>query len=244
MDNQSSSLLNWAYLCQGKSMDEMRQWLLVTTMELENTRVKAQEELKMREIQIHQLKEMVNRAILEKKEAEEKCQRLIYERLLLLQTSPSPHPLSGVSTIDDEPRSNNGLSSSSSDGSIVSSPAPAAPQMDYPVLVDKPLPENGKFLHAVMKAGPLLQTLLLAGPLPQWRYPPPPMETFQIPPPPVIIPSPAALTSSHLLHQDSVHGIPAYDGISNCGRINRKRGFFDESDSSAIEANKYLRIVL
>ncbi|KAH7678005.1 K Homology domain type 1 domain-containing protein [Dioscorea alata] len=45
----------------------------------------------------------------------------------------------------------------------------------------KNLPENGKFLQAVMEAGPLLQTLLVAGPLPRWRNPPP-LQPFQIPP--------------------------------------------------------------
>lgn len=37
----------------------------------------------------------------------------------------------------------------------------------------KPLPENGKFLQAVMDAGPLLKSLLVAGSLPRWRNPPP-----------------------------------------------------------------------
>ncbi|XP_019157247.1 PREDICTED: uncharacterized protein LOC109153831 [Ipomoea nil] len=181
MDVQPTALLNWALLCQGKSMDELRQWLLMTTLELEKTRVKAQEELEMRENQIVQLKDMLSRAMKEKIDAEEKCHRLLFERLLLQQQPPpAAAPISGVSSVEDEPRrgvdyhSNNGFSSSDSDESIVSSPAPA-PQ-DLPIVIDKPLPEKGKFLQEVMKAGPLLQTLLLAGPLPQWRHPPPPME--------------------------------------------------------------------
>ncbi|CAN4102441.1 unnamed protein product [Withania somnifera] len=36
----------------------------------------------------------------------------------------------------------------------------------------KKLPQQGKFLQAVLEAGPLLQTLLVAGPLPRWRNPP------------------------------------------------------------------------
>nr|GMD64575.1 protein enabled homolog [Ipomoea batatas] len=202
MDVQPTALLNWALLCQGKSMDELRQWLLVTTMELEKTRMKAQEELEMRENQIFQLKDMLSRAMKEKIDAEEKCKRLQLERFLLQQ--PPAAPMSGISSIEDEPRirgvdhsNNNGFSSSDSDESIVSSPAPAPATQDLPIVIDKPLPEKGKFLQAVMKAGPLLQTLLLAGPLPH---------------------------------------------ISNCGRINRKRGFFDDSDSS-MEA-KYQRVVL
>ncbi|XP_019199516.1 PREDICTED: WASH complex subunit CCDC53 homolog [Ipomoea nil] len=253
MDVQPTALLNWAFLCQGKSMDELRQWLLMTTLELEKTRVKAQEELEMRENHILQLKDMLSRAIKEKNDAEEKCHRLLFERLLLQQPPPPPPaaaaaaPMSGVSCVEDEPRrgvvenhSNNGFSSSDSDESIVSSPAPA-PQ-DLPIVIDKPLPEKGKFLQAVMKAGPLLQTLLLAGPLPQWRHPPPPMDTYQIPAPPVAIPSPPPPPTNSLPPQDSLLSISAYNSISNCGRINRKRGFFDDSDSS-MEA-KYQRVVL
>ncbi|XP_031111097.1 protein enabled homolog isoform X1 [Ipomoea triloba] len=249
MDVQPTALLNWALLCQGKSMDELRQWLLVTTMELEKTRMKAQEELEMRENQIFQLKDMLSRAMKEKIDAEEKCKRLLLEiERLLLQPPPPPAaaPMSGVSSIEDEPRirgvdhsNNNGFSSSDSDESIVSSPA----TQDLPIVIDKPLPEKGKFLQAVMKAGPLLQTLLLAGPLPQWRHPPPPMDSYQIPPPPVAIPSPAPAPATNCLPpQDSLLSITAYNSISNCGRINRKRGFFDDSDSS-MEA-KYQRVVL
>ncbi|VFQ63844.1 unnamed protein product [Cuscuta campestris] len=247
MENQPSPILNWAFFSQGKSMDELRQWLLLTTMELENTRARAYEDLRMREAQILQLKEMLNRAMKEKRDAEEKCQRLFYEKRLLLQSSAS-HPLSsGVSTVDDEPRSTAAAGfSSDSDGSMVSSPAAV---VEYPVVFDKPLPEKGRFLQAVMKAGPLLQTLLLAGPLPQWRHPPPPMDTFQIPTPPVNYhnPPPAAAifpdSHLHLHHQDSLLEIAAHNSNSNCGRINRKRGIFDESEYS-MEPNKYQRAVL
>ncbi|URE01270.1 hypothetical protein MUK42_19295 [Musa troglodytarum] len=47
---------------------------------------------------------------------------------------------------------------------------------------NKPLPQKGKLLQAVLEAGPTLQTLLLAGSLPRWRNPPPP-KPFQGPPP-------------------------------------------------------------
>ncbi|KAK4358659.1 hypothetical protein RND71_020888 [Anisodus tanguticus] len=241
MDNQRTTLLNWAYFCQGKSVDELSQTLLLTTMELENTRLKAQEELKMREDEILQLKDMLNRAINDKNEAQEKCQRLVLEKLLLQQHQfhqTGKGPLSGVSSIEDEPiikglesttTNNTNFSSSDCDESIVSSPQDREQQQALPILIDKPLPENGKFLQAVMKAGPLLQTLLLAGPLPTWRHPPPPMDTYEIPPPPVVIPS-----------QD-----PIFNAFNNCGRLNKKRGsssLFDDSDSSI--GTKYQRVVL
>lgn len=144
-------------------MDEARESLLLT-MELEDTRLQAQEELKARDQQISQLKELLSAAIRDRDEAHHKCHNLM---LLLQRQSTTPH--SSVESDCDE--------------SIVSSPPP---EQDLAVLIDhRPLPEKGKFLQAVMKAGPLLQTLLLAGPLPQWRHPPPPLDAYQIPPPPL-----------------------------------------------------------
>lgn len=52
------------------------------------------------------------------------------------------------------------------------------------------LPEKGRLLEAVVRAGPLLQTLLLAGPLPQWRHPPPALQSFEIPPVSISLSSP------------------------------------------------------
>lgn len=264
----------FALLEQG--VDELRQSLLLTTMELESTRLKAQEEMKMRDDQLFQLKESLNRATKERDEALEQCQRFVLEKLLLQQQQllfqrqhQQAAPLSGISSIEDEPRrgmdSNNGFSSSDCEESIVSSPViePIPPQEipqvqsqqqptlelepTFPIMIDRPLPEKGKFLQAVMKAGPLLQTLLLAGPLPQWRHPPPPLDSYQIPPPPVLIPSPPPPTpptlSAHSHHQDSLVTVAAYNiNINNCGRVNRKRGFCEGSDSST-EA-KYQRLVL
>ncbi|XP_015874500.2 uncharacterized protein LOC107411434 [Ziziphus jujuba] len=272
MDNQRSSLLTWAYCCQGKSVDELRQTLLYTTLELEQTKIAAQEELRKRNDQVIQLEDLLNKAIRERDEAHEKCQRLQIEKLLLQQQQQQQQqqqtaPLSGISSIEDEPRrgidSNNGFSSSDCEESIVSSPvidpiqppvqlpqqsaAPSSssmPQGTLELLSEKPLPEKGKLLQAVMKAGPLLQTLLLAGPLPQWRHPPPPLESFEIPP--VTIPSPPPPpppppSSSSQIHQDSLINITNCN-ITNCGRMNRKRVLYEGSDSP-IET-KYQRVVL
>lgn len=245
-------------------MEELRQSLLYTTLELEQTRAAAQEELRKRDDQLQNLKDLLNKTIRERDEAQEKCQRLLLEKLVLhhhhnLQQQTAP--LSGISSIEDEqPRrgidSNNGLSSSDCEESIVSSPVidhlpqpqlqpPPQPPQPLPPSVtqsmieltpEKPLPEKGKLLQAVMKAGPLLQTLLLAGPLPQWRHPPPPLESFEIPP--VTIPSPPPPPPPQLLHQDSFFSTPS----SHCGRVSRKRVFCDGSDSPT--ENKYHRVVL
>ncbi|KAF7823338.1 protein enabled-like protein [Senna tora] len=240
MDTQRSPLLTWAYYSQGKTMEELRQSLLYTTLELEETRAAAQEELRKRDDQLLNLKDLLNKAIKERDEAQEKFQKLLLDKLVL------HHQQSGVSSIEDEPRrgidnshNNNGLSSSDCEESIVSSPVMdhfPQPQLPESAVIDlvappeKPLPEKGKLLQAVMKAGPLLQTLLLAGPLPQWRHPPPPLDSFEIPP--VTIPSPPpAPAPPQLLHQDS-----------NCGRVSRKRGFCEDSVSPT--ETKYQRVVL
>ncbi|POO01132.1 hypothetical protein TorRG33x02_028860 [Trema orientale] len=278
MDNQRNPLLgvSWAYYCQGKNVeDELRSSLWYAKLELEQTKVAVQEELRKKEDQLIHLRDLLSKAMREKDEAQEKCQRLILEKLLLQQQQQQQQhqqqqtaPLSGISSIEDEPRrgidSNNGFSSSDCEESIVSSPvidpiqqtqlptplaaAPAAaavPSISEAALdlaCDRPLPEKGKLLQAVMKAGPLLQTLLLAGPLPQWRHPPPPLESFEIPP--VTIPSPPP--PQVLLHQDSfinnINGCNNTNTITNCGRVNRKRVLCEGSESPT--ETKYQRIVL
>ncbi|KAL8501320.1 hypothetical protein ACS0TY_020749 [Phlomoides rotata] len=213
-DDQTNYLLNWTYLYQQKSMDEATQ-SLVLTMELQEARLKAEDDLKSRDQQILHLKDLLSIAIEERDEARENCRKMLLEKQLVqqkLQRQSAPH--SAISSIEDDPR----RGFSDSDESIVSSPE-AEP--DFPVPIDRPLPEKGKFLQAVMKAGPLLQTLLLAGPLPQWRHPPPPVDAHLIPPPPVVVPP----SSTHFLHQDSLHG-----NINNCGRITRKRSAMECSD--------------
>ncbi|MED6108202.1 hypothetical protein PIB30_021339 [Stylosanthes scabra] len=235
-------ILTLPYFCQSKihSMEELKQSLLYTTLELEQTRAAVQEELKKRDEQLLTLKDLLNKTITERDEANDKCQRLLLEKLLLQQQHNNgavAAPLSGISSIEDDHRRNinNGhYSSSDCEESIVSSPlmenhlspqalAAAESAMIEAVTPTGPLPEKGKLLQAVMKAGPLLQTLLLAGPLPQWRHPPPPLESFEIPP--VTIPSPPPPPSNST----------------------RKREFSDASggsESSPIETNKYQRVAL
>lgn len=208
-------------------MDEATQ-SLVLTMELQEARLKAEDDIKSRDQQILHLKDLLSTAIEERDKAQENCRKIFLQKLLVqqqLQFQSTPH--STISTIEDDPtRGFNGISSSDSDDSIVSSPVQAEP--NFPVPVDRPLPEKGKLLQAVMKAGPLLQTLLLAGPLPQWRHPPPPVDAYMIPPPPVVVPP----SSGHFSHQDLLNG-----NFNNCGGITRKRGASQCSD-------KYQTLVL
>ncbi|XP_018856898.1 uncharacterized protein LOC109019101 [Juglans regia] len=247
MDNQGNTLVSWVYYCQGKTMEELRTSLLYTSLELEQTRLAVQEEIRKRDEELVHFKDLLREAIRGRDEAQEKC-RLLLEKILLQQHPTAP--LSGNSSIEDEPRirgidSNNGFSSSDCEGSIVSSspvvdPIPQSlpqPTVEQLLVPEKPLPEKGKLLEAVMNAGPLLQTLLLAGPLPQWRHPPPPLESFEIPP--VTIPS---QPQPALLPQDSITNILRCNSTpTSCG-INRKRVLCEGSDSPT--ETKYQRLAI
>ncbi|KAI3748218.1 hypothetical protein L6452_11161 [Arctium lappa] len=257
MEDQPNCLLDWPYLLKQKSTEELAQSLWSTTMELEATRIRVQEEIKARDDHLNQLKDLLNHTINERNEARNKYQSLLIDNLLLQQqfhhhgrynhhqTTAAP-PLSGVSSIEDDPITNCGFSSSDCEESIISSPPienplqlqppPPPPQQEFrfPVVETKGLPEKGKFLEAVMKAAPLLQNLLLAGPLPHWRHPPPPLDTYKIPSPPLVIPTPPI---HHLLSQESLRKI-----TYNCGEFNKKRAFSEDCDSST--ETKYQRIAL
>lgn len=244
MDNQRTPLLTWAYYCHGKSMEELKQSLMYTTIELEQTKATVQEELRKRDDQLVSLKELLNKVTRERDEAQEKCQRLVLEKMVFHKQHHQTAPASGISSIEDDPRrgiesNNNGLSSSDCEESIVSSPVCGPAQLVPESMIelisqDKPLPEKGNLLQAVMKAGPLLQTLLLAGPLPQWRHPPPPLESFQIPP----VTIPLSSSSPPPLPQQIAQAQDSY-----CGRASsRKRAFCEGSDSPS--QTKYQRIVL
>ncbi|XP_073066394.1 uncharacterized protein [Primulina eburnea] len=239
MDIQKGLLpLNSTYFHQEKSMDDWRQSVLLN-MELE-------EELRIRDEQIAQLQEMLHLTIKERNEAQEKCQNVFFEKILIQQRLNQSAPNSGISsTEEDDPikgtELTNVFSSSDCDESIVSSPHHLPPpqlpppagevEPEFPILLERSLPEKGKLLQAVMKAGPLLHNLLLAGPLPRWRQPPPPLDTNQIPPPPVVIPSSPTslptLMSSQSIHQESLQ--------NNILKVYKKRALSENSDHSPAE---------
>uniref|UniRef100_A0A1J3JK09 Uncharacterized protein n=1 Tax=Noccaea caerulescens TaxID=107243 RepID=A0A1J3JK09_NOCCA len=212
MERQQNSLLNWVHQsqCGVKTIEELRHSLLHTTMELEQTRMVAQEELNTKDDQIMQLRDLLNKAIKEKDEAQERYKKLLLDQNLILQHQ----------TVEEHDPNINGFHSSDGEESIVSSfDPPMQIELDFP---ESMLPEKGKLLKAVLKAGPLLQTLLLAGQLPQWRHPPPQLESFEIPP--VII------------HE----GTPLSQ--NSCGNnLNRKRVHCDDSNSK--RETKYQRLL-
>ncbi|KAK4793203.1 hypothetical protein SAY86_023638 [Trapa natans] len=211
MEVDRSSVLSPAYCTREKCMEELRQYLLWTWLEIENTKAVTQQEMRVRDDRVDQLRGLLRRTAQERDEAWENCQKLLLENLLLQQQmAAAAAPVSGGTTVENE----------FCDDSIVSSPKTADPVQLPPLISpEKPLPEKGKLLQAVMGAGPLLQTLLLAGPLPQWQHPPTQLESSEIPPvripSPPLPPLPLPPPSAPLFLQDY---------ITNCGSASNKRG--------------------
>ncbi|KAK9061574.1 hypothetical protein SSX86_018756 [Deinandra increscens subsp. villosa] len=225
MENHPNCILDWPSFCREKGIEELTESLWLTKMELEATRARIEEQNRVKDDQLDQLRYLLNHAIKERNEARNK---LLLQQQFHHHKTAAPPPHSGVSSVEDEAITNYGFSfsfsSSDCEESIVSSP-PVEPPAQFPAPA-KGLPEKGKFLEAVMKAGPLLNNLLLAGPLPHWRHPPPPLETYQIPSPPWVI------SSQPLNHLVNVN--------DSYFEFNKKRGFSEDSDSST--ETKYQRI--
>ncbi|PSR98069.1 Reticulocyte-binding protein 2 a like [Actinidia chinensis var. chinensis] len=207
MEDQCSPL-SWGCFYLEEGIEELKHSLLYTTLELETTILSAQEEIARKEEELIHFKDLLTKTIKERDEAQEKCQILKLEKFMLQQQIQHKQgkldslPLSMTRNEDEVLKggeSNKGISSSNSNDSPPPPlPPPPPPPIVEKLVVNKSLPENGRFLQAVMEAGPLLQTLLLAGPLPQWQHPPPQLTSLEIPPPPVATPSPP-----RLLHRDS-----------------------------------------
>ncbi|XVE68770.1 hypothetical protein DITRI_Ditri09bG0096600 [Diplodiscus trichospermus] len=252
MEDQCS----WGYWYQEEGMQELKQTLLFTTLELETTLISAKEETARRELELIHLRDVLTRTMKERDEAQCRCQKLMLEKFILQQQLQQKEQkqqqveeqqqetasLSGVSSYDDEPKSgdSNQLNSSSdSNRSTISSPPvhlplqlPQSPlaQEALKLAAKRPLPEKGKLLQAVKDAGPLLQNLLLAGPLPQWQHPPPQLTSVDIPP--VAISSP----KQHLINQDPINNFN--------GCLSKKRVLENFEGSDCSPNNKYQKALI
>ncbi|CAL9752382.1 unnamed protein product [Musa acuminata subsp. burmannicoides] len=167
-------------------VEELKQALLRTTLELESTRATAKEELRRMESRALHFSRLLEAATRERDEARHAL------LLLLLHHTDRGQPL-------QEPKPNLGPNLALDEGTDVAEAAAVATAAAEDVVeridrassavaevelaaVRRALPEKGRLVEAVMGAGPLLQTLLLAGPLPQWRHPPPDLRSSEIPP--------------------------------------------------------------
>ncbi|KAK4773637.1 hypothetical protein SAY87_028656 [Trapa incisa] len=227
METDRSFILPGAYCSQDKKgVEEMGHCLFCTSLELENAHFRA----------------LLERAAMERDEAHAKYQKVLLENLLLqqqMQVAAAAPAISDVSSLeDDEPRRrgekgspnafNGGFSSSDGEDSIVSSPiidAFQAPQLYLDSLLEakKELPEKGKLLQAVVKAGPLLEMLFLAGRFPQWQHPPPLLESSEIPPVKVLShpPRPVIRQDTLLIN---INSSMKNNTVASFGTVSNKRG--------------------
>ncbi|XP_057732808.1 uncharacterized protein LOC130948113 isoform X2 [Arachis stenosperma] len=171
------SPLNWEFFYQEEQgLEELTHSLLFTNLELEATIESAKEEIAARECELQHLNDLLALAMKGRDEAEEKCKKLMLEKLEVQTTTSQneENEIQGCCSSESEENSSS---------SIINQNQSRTEEVMMMELAEKrPLPEKGKLLKAVVEAGPLLQSILLAGPLPQWQHPPPQLTSIEIPP--------------------------------------------------------------
>ncbi|OIT37407.1 PREDICTED: uncharacterized protein LOC109240787 [Nicotiana attenuata] len=197
----------WSYQ---ENIDETRQKLMYTNLELEQLKLEKSEEMRKNKECVKEIIQLLNMACQERDEAKDQLQKILNKLSHVQVDSPLVKATNENSSITE---SNNYQSHNSSPVEsfldAVSSPEfsnnnmadsnalaydcnvrfsdNCVPTVDEATLVidnlvkGKTLPQKGKLLKSVIEAGPLLQTLLVSGQLPQWRNPPQ-LKSFNIPP--------------------------------------------------------------
>lgn len=198
--------LTYEYGLNLQSMDELKQKLVYTTIELESVKMEANQEMIKNKENVKNLLNLLQMAYKERDEAKNQLQNVLNKLMLSSSHFQAESPLVKANSSITESNSlsaetfNNNPQSQSHGSPVVDSFFDAVSSPDLSSLnvgdsynVDpsglvienivkgKKLPEKGRLLQTVMEAGPLLQTLLVAGPLPRWRNPPP-LQPFKIPP--------------------------------------------------------------
>ncbi|XP_076944852.1 uncharacterized protein LOC143615667 [Bidens hawaiensis] len=193
----------WSYQ---ENVDELKQKLVYTTLELEAVKAKSHEEMKKKMELTKQLLQSLKIVCQERDEAKDQLQKLLNKIMPsndhLIRNNQVPL-MTPVKTNSSTTESNSVSEPHNRSSSPVESPFNpiSSPEflnindqnglvnvqkVDQATLVmegmikGKALPQKGNLLEAVVEAGPLLQTLLLSGPLPTWRNPPS-LKTFHIP---------------------------------------------------------------
>ncbi|KAG8371420.1 hypothetical protein BUALT_Bualt13G0085800 [Buddleja alternifolia] len=168
---------------QNNEMEQLGQKLMLTTFELDKLKAEMKDEMKKNNEYVKELIHLLKYAIHQRDEAKTQLQNLLNNN-----TAQIPNSSITESNSLSEPYNNY-----RSHDLVVNQPfvensnASSLLKIDQGSLIidslamKRVLPQKGKFLQAVLEAGPLLQTLLLAGPLPRWRNPPQ-LQPFQIPP--------------------------------------------------------------
>lgn len=209
---QISNLLMVCFNLQG--IDELKQKLLYTTIELESVKMEANQEMIKNKENVKNLLNLLQLAYKERDEAKNQLHKVL-NKLHFQPESPLVKANSSITESNSLSADNNTFNNAASGSPVVESFFDAVSSPDFSsfnvgdshnvdpcnlvienIVKGKKLPEKGRLLQSVMEAGPLLQTLLVAGPLPRWRNPPPlqPLKLL----PPVLINSPRMCSSSML----------------------------------------------
>ncbi|CAA6655433.1 unnamed protein product [Spirodela intermedia] len=192
---------DWAFFPKSR-VEDVRQALLYATLELESTRQAAQGQIQRMECDLARLRDLLGTAMRERDEAREQARHALLLRHsggTAANESPpaNAHQYAATARFLQPEFSHAGAgfglspsssSLSSDDSSLAVSSTPPRPSVGevelFELVPAGRLPEKGRLLEAVMKAGPLLHNVMLAGPLPKWQHPPPPLGSLGIPPSP------------------------------------------------------------
>ncbi|XP_009786531.1 uncharacterized protein LOC107831088 [Nicotiana tabacum] len=186
--------------CYQETMEEMRQKLVYSNLELEKLKVETSEEMRKNNEYVKQLIQLLKMVCQERDEARNQLQKLLNK--ITSSQFQVESPVVKATKANSSITESNSLSETYNYQSHYSSPVEsfldvvsspefsnnnmdnsnAVPYMNQPLdqatliienlVKGKPLPQKGKLLKSVIEAGPPLQTLLVAGSLPQWRNPP------------------------------------------------------------------------
>ncbi|KAL8057462.1 hypothetical protein ABFX02_04G185500 [Erythranthe guttata] len=179
------------YNNQNHEIEQLKQKLLFTTLELEKLRSEAMEQMRQNKAYVSHLINLLKCAFQERDEAKTHLQKLLNNNNITI-TPPQANYINPLFRLPETPlpkpvsvNPNSSVTESNSLFDPVFSPDfsnilvhECSKKVDEGNLVidrlvkGKSLPKRGKFLQAVVEAGPLLQNILVAGPLPMWRNPP------------------------------------------------------------------------
>ncbi|KAH0777400.1 hypothetical protein KY290_008811 [Solanum tuberosum] len=183
----------WSYQ---QTVDELRQKLLYTNVELEELKAYKNDEMKKNKEYVKQLIQMLKIVCEERDEARVQIQKLLnkIDSIVMINSTkansssitdqsnclssetynyhnPSPNIDSFFDSVAS-PECSNNMAYDHNVDSCVTQLAPKVELIIENLVKGKTLPQQGKLLQAVVETGPILQTLLVSGQLPQWRNPP------------------------------------------------------------------------
>ncbi|XP_049380239.1 uncharacterized protein LOC125844917 [Solanum stenotomum] len=176
----------WSYQ---QTVDELRQKLLYTNVELEELKADKNDEMKKNKEYVKQLIQMLKIVCEERDEARVQIQKLLnkLDSIVMMKSTKANYSTDQYSnSLSSEtynyhnsffdsvasPECSNNMANDHNVDNCVTQLAPKVELIIENLVKGKTLPQQGKLLQAVVETGPILQTLLVSGQLPQWRNPP------------------------------------------------------------------------